>query len=107
MMLSDQELIHLKKLTLSKDKKVPLLGFVSTSTSREFVEKKLCEAVTKEEMDFTPVIMEIKLTNLENSFVLNQRKFSHFSEDEEEVILQDGIELKVERPLYHKPIGAK
>ena len=50
--------------------------------------------------DRTPVIVEIIITDTENNFVLNSSKFTHFSQEEEEVILQDGIELLVDKAMH-------
>lgn len=83
-----------------------MTSFTSASMSRDFIEKKLCEAVVRSEMDLTPVLIEIKLLKAENVFILNSSRFTHFSEEEEEVILQDGVEVVVERELRHRPIGS-
>ena len=53
----------------------------------------------KSRPELTPVLIVMTITDPDDNFILNRSKFSAFYATEGEVILQDGIQFKIEQPL--------
>lgn len=53
------------------------------------------------------MLAHLKISNPEDNFLVNSAHFSPFFQSEKEVILQDGMEFKIEKAQFAKANQAK
>lgn len=52
-------------------------------------------------------MVHLKIENPEDNFIVNSARFSPFFQSEKEVLLQDGMEFKIEKAQFAKKNQAK